>query len=161
MPQRIITIFICSLCASEFDAKEKVKPYQVMGGGRGTLSYDICDTCEAAEPFASLLAAGMSDRVAGRKPKVAAPPPEVGEKACEWCGEVFSAQGMGVHQSLAHNVKSKTAILEEARGSGPHKCPDCGFGAGNPQGLGAHRRVRHGVAGPKSSAAKKTTSRKK
>lgn len=160
MPTRIITIYVCSLCQSETEVKEKVTPYQLTGGGGGALNYDVCETCQVAEPFASLLEAGMSDRVAGRKPPKAKSPvvPDEGEVTCEICGHIYSAQGIGQHLSRAHGVRTPYRAALEARGKvGDHVCdePGCDFRATKPQGLGAHKRSKHGVPGPKSRPAKK------
>lgn len=144
MPQRVVVIWTCSLCPEETDSAEKVTQYQLSGGGR-TLAYDICSNCAASEPFATLLAAGLAEGPAGRTSKK----PE--RVPCKYCDQTFTHQGMSLHQAKAHNVKSGTAALLEVRGkSGGHPCPECEFQSPNVQGLGAHRRAKHGIIGSKA-----------
>lgn len=157
MPQRMTWIYICSLCQAETDDRAKSAHYELSGPG-GALEYDLCPACEGAEDMQVFFAAGIPLK-GSKKPRAvkAAAPVAIGEAdevACEFCSEVFTRKGIGLHQSTAHNIKSKSAIVDESRGHGDHVCPDCGYGARNPQGLGAHRRVKHGVKGPKSKPAK-------
>lgn len=146
MPQRVVVIWSCSLCGTETDSQDKVTQYQLSGGGR-SFAYDICATCVAAEPFASILAAGLSEKAQGR----ATPTPD-GLVQCEFCEKTYTALGMGMHLSSAHGVKSRNRIQLESRGkSGKLKCEDCGFRSNAPQGIAAHRAHRHGVAGASTS----------
>lgn len=149
MPQRVVVIWSCSLCGTETDTQDKVTQYQLSGGGR-SFAYDICATCVAAEPFASILAAGLSEKAQGR----ASTPTPDGLVQCEFCEKTYTALGMGMHLSSAHGVKSRSRIQLENRGkSGKLECEDCGFRSNAPQGMAAHKMARHGVAGTSKTAA--------
>lgn len=148
MPQRVVVIWSCSLCNTEADSDDKVTQFQLSGGGR-ILGYDICTTCVAAEPFASVLAAGLSENAKGRT----APSSEDGRVQCEYCAKSYTPQGMGLHKKAAHNVKSATDVLLESRGkAGKFVCEECGFKTVNHQGLGAHKRAKHKVTGTSRAA---------
>lgn len=142
MPQRVVIIYSCSLCRAEFDSAEKVTPYKLSGGGK-VLDFDFCATCEIThEGLQALFGAGIQDRKAKASTPALPPPATI---PCELCEESFTPKGMGLHQSKIHGVKSATTAKEEASGKGPHKCPECEFGARAPQGLAAHRSRAHGV----------------
>lgn len=145
MPKKVIvnTIWSCSLCELETD-KDKIADYTITGNGT-RLHYDICATCMASEPFATLLAAGMTDKMVGRA-KVGAVDVE-GKTKCLYCEKSYTENGMGMHMASAHGVKSKTQLLVEKRGkTGKLKCDECGFRTNAPQGLAAHQVARHGKA---------------
>lgn len=153
MPKRVIvtTIWTCSLCSTETDEEAKVAAYR-LDDGETARSYDICTTCTVTEPFASFLAAGMSERVAGRRRKAQPEllPLDDGRIACDVCGDRFTPKGLGHHRTMTHNIKSATQKMREVRGTtGEFVCPEkgCGFRSTRPQGLGAHRRAVHGVPG--------------
>lgn len=149
MPKKVIvtTLWSCSLCEAETD-EEKVTPY-TLTGERKTLALDVCETCKQGDIWQAVISAGIPERAASNG-KVAEDDGKVG---CQYCGERFSPTGMGLHQSRAHNVKSKTEQLYETRGkSGSFACEECDFRAVNAQGLGAHMRTRHDVVGTSSSA---------
>lgn len=151
MPKKVIvtTIWSCSLCEGNTD-EEKVTPFTVKGAGR-TLTYDVCATCVASEPFASFLAAGLSERAAG-KAKIEG---DDAKTPCPYCGKKYTETGMGMHQASAHNVKSKTQITMERRGKvGKYVCEECDFRSNAPQGLAAHRVARHGINGTSENAVK-------
>lgn len=144
MPQRFVIFYSCSLCGTEFEGAAKVAPYTLTGGG-AVRAYDICATCEAGdEAFVAFLAAGIKERPARKTPAGEAPE---GRVPCDYCDEAFTSQGMSLHLSKMHNVKPKTAVKQEALGTGPLTCPECGFGAKAPQGLAVHRFHNHGVKG--------------
>jgi len=66
---------------------------------------------------------------------------------CEFCGEWFTTKGIALHKSKGHNVKSADRQRKESFGTGPIKCPECGYGARAMQGLAAHRLKAHGIRG--------------
>lgn len=142
MPQRIVTIWSCSLCPEETDSSDKIKHYQLSEGKR-VLVLDVCTNCEATEPFATIVSAALNEKFGGRVP--AAKPANGGVVydgyvTCRFCDEEFSPGGLGLHQSKAHGVKSKTELkLERLGKSGAFVC-QCGFRAAAAQGLGAHKR---------------------
>ena len=88
----------------------------------------------------------------GARPDASATPlpPKGGGKASSVCPECGSQHPnvslMRAHVKRIH--KDKAATLLDLHGRGlPCTQPGCGFEAVNPQGLGAHLRHAHGVAG--------------
>jgi hypothetical protein len=144
MPQRIITIWTCSLCPEETENGEKIKHYSLSEGKR-SIVLDVCTNCEMTEPFATIWSAGLNEKVGARTARPAEFALERdGTVKCRFCEDWFSPMGMGLHQSTAHGVKSKTQIELEQRGkTGKFPCDGCDFKAQNPTGLAAHRKARH------------------
>lgn len=160
MPKQVIvtTIWTCSLCEGETDA-EKVSPFKLSGGG-AVRTYDICATCVESGPFAAILDVGMSERSSSTGKKKAQATMQ-GMAVCQYCDKEYAVNGMGVHQSLAHGVRSERELALKSRGKvGNHPCKECDFRAINPQGLGAHMRVRHGVLGATREAARMRAKKK-
>jgi hypothetical protein len=63
------------------------------------------------------------------------------------CGKVPST-----HAALSSHLRSfhGTSIAAATGQPEPFQCPECDFSSARPQGLGAHRRSAHGVAGAKA-----------
>jgi hypothetical protein len=69
------------------------------------------------------------------------------EWACpvDGCGKVPKGRkALQSHLRTYHDGMSLASAMGEPE---PYVCPECGQRAANPQGLGAHRRAVHGVAG--------------
>lgn len=140
MPQRVVVIYSCSLCKAEFDQPEKITPYKLSGGGK-VLDFDFCSGCTVGhEGLQALFALGIQDRGT-----VAATDDKPARIRCEICDEVFTRSGMPLHKSRTHNIKPPPKNNSKAPGNGPHKCPDCNFGAHAATGLMAHRRSVHRI----------------
>lgn len=145
MPQRVVIIYMCSLCGTESDGSFKMTPAQIVIENT-TLAYDICTACkEGDSTFASILRAGLKEKASKNSEQSN---PIVGDSNhCEVCGNIFaSVGGLATHRARAHGMSSmsRDAVLARDRGNGPEKCWDCDdYGAKNPQGLAMHRRIRH------------------
>ncbi len=152
MPQRVVVFYSCSLCSEESQDASFITELKITYG-KTQLELEVCEICAKAEPLSTLLMHGR--KPVGQKPSPvkATPKPLVignpSDVKCEYCDEWFSPKGIGLHLSKTHNVKSKTADMTETRGKGPHKCPDCDYGAKAPPGLAAHRRHAHGYRASK------------
>lgn len=149
MPKQVIvtTLWTCSLCTLQTE-EEKITPYTIRGDG-ANLSIDICATCKGSEPWAGILAVGLSEKAASTGLTFDSD----GRVPCEFCGKPYTPQGMGLHKKTAHNVKSATDALMERRGkAGKFECETCGFRTVNVQGLGAHKRSKHAVVGTSKTA---------
>lgn len=167
MPKRMLWIYTCSLCKSETDSDEKMTEYQLSMPGN-VWTYDVCATCEENDPaFRSFIDAGLRERQkSGRR--ASGPLVQLDDDAhqCEMCNAVFgSARGLTQHRYKSHGAVSQTpeAIAQRDRGQGPLKCPECAaegvdYGAKASQGLAAHRRHAHDVAGSDPRAVEKSSS---
>lgn len=142
MPQRVVVIYICSLCREESDEAAFVTDLKITFG-KTQRTLDVCKACVDTEPLAGLLDRAQPEKT--EKSKSIAAVAE--EEQCQYCSEWFTPRGMSLHLSRAHNVKSQLVAKKEKVGQGPNRCPECGFGAHNPQGLGVHRLKAHGVKG--------------
>jgi uncharacterized C2H2 Zn-finger protein len=122
----------------------------VPGGRLATYDVDACQDC--AKPFVDL-AQFLSDvgRPVGKTPRAvpqADDTPEA-ERTCPECGLVsVNRTAMRTHLRARHGktvgqTTAATAALE---------CPECGGAYDTPQGLGAHRKRAHGVAGSSAKA---------
>lgn len=130
MPQRVVVIYICSLCEEESQdpaANTQIK----ISYGKTQLSLDACKACLDADPLQSLLEAGQPEkRGPGRPPKPAGPP---------------------VPPALLAPAKPGGLARTE---TGEYRCPDCEHSAATPQGVGMHRRHEHGYVKPDGKKAK-------
>lgn len=84
--------------------------------------------------------------------------PSIAELTCPVCGhQATTKDALRAHARAAHDKS-----LAELKGEPlPHECPECSRRFENGQGLAAHRRTQHGVAGASrnSSAVKGASSR--
>lgn len=105
MPQRVIVIYVCSLCRSESEDKSAVTEFTLTGSGR-TITLDVCNACRESGPLADILTAGLDEQVAGKKPKPSAPPAKPTNDdllPCPTCGqECKGPTGLGRHRAYAH-----------------------------------------------------------
>lgn len=161
MPKRMVWLYICSICKVEYDSPEKVTGYQLAildskGEPGQRWSLDICTTCQENDPgLRTVLEAGIKE---GKVPRNSTATPD-NQTACPDCGDLFTHAGLSLHRAKAHGVTTQNAIKEAAKGTGPLKCPECGFGSTGSQGLAAHRRSVHGVEGSGKSATKSQVAR--
>lgn len=144
MPQRIITIFSCSLCAQESEEREWFRPATFTWDG-AQYSYDICGDCaENDTALKTLLERGMSENASGvRKAKS---PARAGQAfPCPQCDVVVSSErGLTQHRARAHGLVTKTAVRTAELGKrGDYVCdyPGCGFRSTMPQGKSAHMKA--------------------
>lgn len=158
MSREIMLRYTCNFCGAErYSPADRPPPadfasFQI-SAGEGTKvdalpkprGFDACKECIEAEPLSTILKVAYPLAAAKTAKAPAVVEADGGSESCPDCGEVFTHSGMGLHRSKAHGFTTPHAAKAEARGHGPLKCPECKFGAGNPQGLAAHRRSVHGV----------------
>lgn len=148
MPKRFVTVFTCSFC----DAQQIDEPMNEwnLDGPPGSYQLDICKSCEDGA-----LWVGIKDRAivgkAAKPKKTKAKPVDDGLVACPDCAEKFTEGGLSLHRSKIHGQIAPTVAAKEQTRARAEKlglsCPECGFKAASPQGLGSHRKTQHGIAG--------------
>lgn len=64
---------------------------------------------------------------------------------CPECGKKtgYSGRGLATHRQAEHGITSTNHLKVVERTKRANQCPECGEGCMSPQGLAAHRRVRH------------------
>ena len=160
MVQRIVTV-----CDVHAQADEQVGglPWEVTitepGGRPVTYVIDLCE--EDGKPLVALVdhleAVGRTEGPKRRRPAASAPvaaDPSAAPEPCpvEGCDAVPRTRGA----LLSHLRSRHHMTLGQAQGRPLiHECPECREGFAEAKGLGAHRRMVHGVVGSSSSAVSK------
>lgn len=82
------------------------------------------------------------------------------KRPCGQCGKELTREGMRKHYMTHHGMERPAAgdAVREIFGSvhgrpAVRRCPECGDEFDTPQGMGAHRRSVHNVAGAQSKPA--------
>jgi uncharacterized C2H2 Zn-finger protein len=177
MAREVVINITCDWHKNERDVRIEGQGFTVTFGA---IQYDIdlCGPCieEFADPLREVVekygeASGPGVR-ARRKARPSETPTE--GIACPLCQAVQAHRhSLGSHLRKAHDTNlgeiEKRGLLPHGaeakrRGrkgqqyggdrswDGPRKCPECDWMTSSPQGMGAHRKAKHGVVGTSKSA---------
>lgn len=124
MPQRVVVIWICSLCEEETDDPHAMTQLKITYG-KTQATLDACKRCVESGPLAVLLEAVQPDKRGPGRPPKPAPVPTL----------------------LAPPKPGGLARTE----TGWYRCPDCEYTSATNQGVGVHRRHVHGYVNPKGA----------
>lgn len=165
MARAIIVKITCDVCGDDTeDAQTTLKL------DRKEVLLDLCGEhkTELTEQLSIFLEKGARQkRTAAAATATAERPAPTGEReACRICMRTFiDREGIRKHLSRAHGMtltaydkgeqppSKEPASVPPVTKERPHECPECHGGYSNPQGLAAHRRQVHGVAGKSAKVA--------
>lgn len=161
MPKRMLWIYTCSLCRTDYETNEKIASFILSGPGKDR-ALDVCATCAEDEIWRTVMdatyPAGQADVTTGE--------PE----HCELCpGREFKNKlSLGIHQRKAHGIVSETKeaerqrrakaneAIEEAGGEFACTHPGCGRSFDKAAKLSGHMRWHKTTTPPVKAKAAKT-----
>lgn len=122
--------------------------FQIAVNGAKPVEVDLCEQHE--KEFLSPLLELLDD--SGQPVEQRATTSVSGRKQCSMCEKVLTREGLRKHLMTQHGIERRAAgdVVREIFGTpsnvkvGERPCPDCGQKFDTPQGLGVHRRTKHG-----------------
>lgn len=164
MVRKVTIIANCDVCYARGEEVPAIEQHTITIDSQQPRTVDLCP--EHWEPFAPLVQlVSMVGNPIVEEPTRAGKQPNADQpNECPICHGVFSdRKHMRQHYYRQHPGQPKLrnwvapapAKIGKVDPINPLRCPECDFVAAKAQGLGAHRRAKHGVIGTSDYATRR------